>query len=60
MAELNVQPKSGRPWWLWLLIALVGMALLFFLLRSCDRQDEDVRDTREIDTTDTTTTAYPE
>ena len=37
MAELNVQPKSGRPWWLWLLLALLALALLFFLFRSCNR-----------------------
>ncbi|PSR53856.1 OmpA family protein [Adhaeribacter arboris] len=37
MAELNVQPKSKRPWWLWLLLALLALALLFFLLRGCNR-----------------------
>lgn len=40
MAELNVQPKSGRPWWLWLLLALLALALLFFLLRGCNRDQE--------------------
>jgi len=40
MAELDVQPKSGRPWWLWLLIALIALALIFFLFRSCNRTDD--------------------
>ena len=40
MAELNVQPKKSRPWWLWLLIALVALALIFFLFRGCNRTDE--------------------
>ncbi len=39
MAELNVQPKSKRPWWLWLLLALLALALLFFLLRGCNREE---------------------
>lgn len=39
MAELNVQPKSKRPWWLWLLLALLALALLFFLLRGCNRDE---------------------
>lgn len=37
MAELNVQPKSGRPWWLWLLLALLALALIFFLIKGCNR-----------------------
>lgn len=35
MAELNVQPKTGRPWWIWLLLALTALALIF-LFRSRD------------------------
>ncbi|QNF34140.1 OmpA family protein [Adhaeribacter swui] len=38
MAELNVQPKNKRPVWLWLLLALIALALLFFLLRGCNRE----------------------
>lgn len=34
MAELNVQPKKGSPF-LWILIALIALALLFFLIRGC-------------------------
>jgi outer membrane protein OmpA-like peptidoglycan-associated protein len=53
MAELNVQPKSSRPWWLWLLIALVGLALLFFLFRGCNRT-EDATNATGATTTGTT------
>lgn len=34
MAELDVQPKTNRPWWIWLILALIILALLF-LFRSC-------------------------
>lgn len=40
MAELDVQPKERKnPWWLWLLIGLILLALLFFLLRGCNNDD---------------------
>ncbi|AKQ47592.1 membrane protein [Rufibacter radiotolerans] len=57
MANLDVQPKSSRPWWLWLLLALVALALLFFLMRGCDRNDADVDRTTTTETTTTETTA---
>jgi outer membrane protein OmpA-like peptidoglycan-associated protein len=41
MADLDVQPKTGRPWWLWLLLALLALALIFFLARGCDTTDDD-------------------
>ncbi|WP_460893120.1 OmpA family protein [Rufibacter soli] len=56
MADLDVQPKSSRPWWLWLLLALVALALLFFLMRGCDRDDQDVDRTTTTETTTETTT----
>lgn len=41
MAELDVQPKQRKnPWWLWLLIGLILLALLFFLLRGCNKSDD--------------------
>jgi outer membrane protein OmpA-like peptidoglycan-associated protein len=56
MADLDVQPKSGRPWWIWLLLALVAIALLIFLFRGCDRDgDTDVNEAAT--TTDTTAAA---
>lgn len=54
MADLNVEPKSSRPWWLWLLLALIALAALLFLARGCNKEEE-VRET-EITTTDTTRT----
>ena len=32
MAHLEVKPKSGTPWWVWLLLALIILALLWFFL----------------------------
>jgi len=40
MAELDVQPKRKSPWLLWLLLALVLVAILFFLLRGCNRDTD--------------------
>jgi outer membrane protein OmpA-like peptidoglycan-associated protein len=54
MAELDVQPKSSRPWWMWLILALVAIALLFFLLRSCDRDDDAADTANNAETTGTT------
>jgi outer membrane protein OmpA-like peptidoglycan-associated protein len=34
MAELDVQPKTSRPWWIWLLLALIVVAFLL-LFRNC-------------------------
>ncbi|MFT2011255.1 OmpA family protein [Pontibacter sp. 13R65] len=53
MADLDVQPKKGRPGWLWIVLALIGIALLFFLLRGCNDND-NVNTTDPANTTDTT------
>ena len=38
MAQLDVQPKKRTtPWWLWLLLALVLLAIIFFLSKGCNR-----------------------
>lgn len=34
MAELNVQPKKSSPI-LWIILAIIGIAALFFLIRGC-------------------------
>lgn len=39
MAELDVQPKKSNPWWLWLILAVLALALLFFFLRN--RKEDD-------------------
>lgn len=36
MADLNVQPKQRKSWLPWLLLALGIIALIFFLMRSCN------------------------
>lgn len=57
MAELNVEPKQNRPWWLWLVLGLVGLLLLVFLIRGCDDDnDTDI----ERDATSTTTATETE
>ncbi|MDQ4139702.1 MAG: OmpA family protein [Bacteroidota bacterium] len=53
MAELNVQPKSKRPVWIWILLALLALALLFFLLRGCNRNENTTTPDAGM-TTDTT------
>jgi outer membrane protein OmpA-like peptidoglycan-associated protein len=45
MAELNVQPKKQRSWWPWLLLALLALALIFFLLRGNRDSDADTNST---------------
>lgn len=44
MAELNVQPKKNNPWWLWILLLLIGLGLLFFYLKGCNNKSADVVD----------------
>ncbi|WP_138484522.1 OmpA family protein [Dyadobacter bucti] len=41
MAELDVQPKQSRPWWIWLLLALIVIGLIA-LLRGCNKDDNSV------------------
>jgi outer membrane protein OmpA-like peptidoglycan-associated protein len=59
MAELNVQPKSKTPWWLWLILLIVALAILFFFLRGfgnrAGEQSTVVSDST-ITTTDSTST----
>lgn len=43
MAELDVQPKRSRPWWIWLLVLLAIVALIA-LLRGCNKGFDDVTD----------------
>lgn len=37
MAELDVQPKKKTSWWPWLLLAIILLALILFLSRSCNK-----------------------
>jgi H+/Cl- antiporter ClcA len=38
MAHLEVEPKPSRPWWVWLLIVLLGILLAGLLLRKCSTE----------------------
>ncbi|GGG14575.1 OmpA family protein [Pontibacter amylolyticus] len=54
MADLNVEPKQNRPWWIWLLLGLLALLAIIFLLRGCD-DDNDVDRDMDRDTTTATT-----
>jgi hypothetical protein len=41
MAELNVEKKSGLPWWIWLVIGLVVLGLIIFLLAGNNQTGAD-------------------
>lgn len=48
MAHLEVKPKNGAPWWLWLLLSLLALGLvLYFVNRynSGAQLNEDTPDT---------------
>lgn len=47
MANLNVQPKRQTPWWLWLLLILVGAAILYFILHNDRKTSESALITRD-------------
>jgi len=38
MAHLEVEPKPSRPWWVWLLIALLLIALAALLFKKCSSE----------------------
>jgi outer membrane protein OmpA-like peptidoglycan-associated protein len=50
MAHLEVKPKSGTPWWLWLLLALIALAILLLFFKGCGNKP------KEVATTDSTAT----
>jgi outer membrane protein OmpA-like peptidoglycan-associated protein len=54
MAHLEVKPKSGTPWWVWLLLALVAVAILYFLF---GRNGNDSSSTVGADSTSMTDTS---
>ncbi len=37
MAELHVQPKKATNWWIWLLLAIIAIALIIFLSKGCNK-----------------------
>ncbi|EOR94387.1 Putative outer membrane protein [Arcticibacter svalbardensis MN12-7] len=42
MAELNVQPKRSNSSWIWIILALIAMAILFFFFKGCDEANVKV------------------
>lgn len=50
MAHLEVEPKPARPWWVWLLVALILIALAALLLKNCNSDKTGVADSTK-DTT---------
>ncbi|WP_293884945.1 MULTISPECIES: hypothetical protein [unclassified Sphingobacterium] len=32
MAHLEVKPKNGAPWWLWLLLSLLALGLVLYFV----------------------------
>ncbi|OCK51279.1 hypothetical protein BA768_17120 [Chryseobacterium sp. CBo1] len=60
MAHLEVKPKSGLPWWAWLLLALIALAILLFAMKRCNQDtthEKVISDTANVatDTTNVTT-----
>lgn len=60
MAELHVEPKKNKSWWLWLILAIVAIGLLFYFMRGSDRHDGNTTETTTTTTTTTTDTTTNE
>jgi hypothetical protein len=48
MAHLEVKPKSKASWWLWLLLAIIALALILFFVKryySGERANGSIPDT---------------
>jgi len=52
MAELNVQPKRSSNWWIWLLLAVVAIALVIFLSRGCNSDENAAGTTSTTDSSE--------
>lgn len=50
MADLNVQPKRNTGWWLWLLLALIAIALLYFFSKGCNKESTIATTSAQSDT----------
>ncbi|RFZ84276.1 OmpA family protein [Mucilaginibacter terrenus] len=57
MAHLEVKPKSSSPWWLWLLITLIALALVFFLVKGCGSKNSTNGSDSTATSTDTTSSS---
>jgi preprotein translocase subunit SecY len=38
MAEIHVQPKKNKLWWVWILVVLIILALAYFYYRGNNNQ----------------------
>jgi outer membrane protein OmpA-like peptidoglycan-associated protein len=56
MAHLEVEPKKSTPW-LWILLALVALAVLFFLFKGCGNGTANKATTDSTSTTSADTSA---
>jgi outer membrane protein OmpA-like peptidoglycan-associated protein len=56
MAHLEVEPKKSTPW-LWILLALVALAVLFFLFKGCGNGTVNKATTDSTSTTSADTSA---
>ncbi len=54
MAHLEVKPKNGAPWWLWLLLSLIALGLVLYFI---NRTNSDVRLDKSTPDTSINTTA---
>lgn len=57
MADLNVQPKRNSNWWVWLLVAIILIALIYFLSKGCNKESTVATNTTQDTTTTQTDTA---
>jgi outer membrane protein OmpA-like peptidoglycan-associated protein len=56
MAELDVRPKKGTPWWLWLLLLLILAALAYYFLKGRNGATRSQTTTDSTVTTDSSST----
>ena len=52
MAHLEVEPKKSTPW-LWIILALIALAVLFFLFKGCGGESNKVTTSDSTATADT-------
>src|SRR3954453_5154888 len=50
MADLYVQPKRKTNWWIWLLLAIILIAVIYFLSKGRNKENSTVTNTTQTDT----------
>jgi outer membrane protein OmpA-like peptidoglycan-associated protein len=51
MAHLEVEPKPSRPWWIWVLLIIILVAIAAILFRKCDAEHSDAQRAAQADST---------